>query len=535
MTHDKSSNDQDESATNLLSRREIIAGLATTGVLASGAIAASSEDSVGIGGGPMSDALSHRRSEVYRVPSSEVPSEPETARRFFYVTDADDGRYSVGDLVEDTGDTVQRVDLGVRSLNTDDARITNWQTTGSRPHGQSHLFPPGAAMPSRENGVVTIEADDNKTETYNILFPEMKARGLPWATAISVYNTGDTGYCTWSQTAEMAAYGAEVATHNEGSGTVSNLPSASQDDVLYSTLDQKETVETHDIMVRRHTTSGTPDFESRDDMESFAGRLLAGEFMSIGHVMRRSGGENSGRGALGNSYYDQREHITNKSVTYIKRMVDFAAASGSAICFNIHPHTIGDTGNLTTSDLQTVLDYIETKRNNGNLNVVTPTTAHYLTGDCRDNHLNPFPGFEDSNVIQDSDIPGAWLRSSAAVTINTTTARNGTNSLEIGTGYENVRMIVGLPHVTNHIKMEGWVRSKGSGTSSEVRLQCRNADLYPDYSGTIGRRDEVVGDTWTHVATTWQVPKKYNATEVQIFNKDSTNNLLVDDFYVYPV
>lgn len=120
-------------------RRSVIAALGSSGLFAAMAASQqSSQSSVGIGGGPMSDELSHLNLQWYEGPESELPSAG-VEGRFFHVT-SDGTNWTTGDVLRDDGNSWSKLDVGLGaaradSVDTDVATINNTVEVYIDPNG----------------------------------------------------------------------------------------------------------------------------------------------------------------------------------------------------------------------------------------------------------------------------------------------------------------------------------------------------------------------------------------------------------------
>lgn len=131
MTQDTA--DSDRRTDSRLSRRQWLTAIAASGSLAVLGSAAAQDTEpardLTVGGGPMSDAMSGALAKLYRGPTSKL-DDAGVEGRYFQVTidDANLG-YQAGDLLEDTGDEWQVLDIGFGAVDTDVLTNTDYNET----------------------------------------------------------------------------------------------------------------------------------------------------------------------------------------------------------------------------------------------------------------------------------------------------------------------------------------------------------------------------------------------------------------------
>jgi len=89
-------------------RRQVITALGAAGVLGASSTATASD--VSVGGGSMSDPISHLNLEWYEGPEDELPS-PGVEGRYYRVTSGG-ALWNTGDVLEDTGDQWVKTNIG---------------------------------------------------------------------------------------------------------------------------------------------------------------------------------------------------------------------------------------------------------------------------------------------------------------------------------------------------------------------------------------------------------------------------------------
>ncbi|WP_135306371.1 polysaccharide deacetylase family protein [Haloarcula amylovorans] len=429
------------------------------------------------------------------------------------------------------------------SVITDEGKINNYLNAKQvRPTGRlgQHTTPIGGG---RGNGTIAIETDDHRTGTYTEAYQDLKDRGLPWAIACYPPRVGEAPESVnWEELAQMYADGCEIALHPAGIDVLKD----NEDEIYNFLIEQRNNLQDRGIYSQRVVFSSDPDFNNRSDWESFGGRLLLGAFNSVGnHGLEWYKGTNSTQNdlnqqmAANGGMWESRYLIGNKPQSQVLDVIDNVAESGGNLTIYWHPPNIGDSGSLSRSELQTILDDVATKRNNGNLNVVTPTAMKYLVGNARDNHVNPYPSFgkSDGLLYTGGTQPSKWAVTSSATTINTTTGRTGPNSLEIAPN-EEAKYRWMHNSMTNCFVVEGYARTKASGTTANLQadIGIRANNDYPDMDSFFqpGQRVFSLNDTWTKFVTTAQTHYEFPAEQINLENRDDAEPILVDDVYIYP-
>lgn len=118
MTKDKPTDGMENGLST--TRRGALAGAAGAGLLA--VLGGSVQGDTGGGGGPAADELAHLLSRSYEGPASELPDAGVEGRRYF-VTDGDEPGFEQWDVLRDNGESWERMDLGVGSVNAE--RLNN--------------------------------------------------------------------------------------------------------------------------------------------------------------------------------------------------------------------------------------------------------------------------------------------------------------------------------------------------------------------------------------------------------------------------
>lgn len=402
-------------------------------------------------------------------------------------------------------------------------------TQRMRPTGHPKFASTAGVYGSRDKGIIALETDDARTETYTEAYPDLKDRGLPWSIAVPVDTMADSEHVSWSELEEMAAHGAEITVHSGGV----DLVSGTEDEIYHELVEQFETLRDRGIEPASIVTAGNPNFESLADLKTYGGRLALGKYLRVRGVKRNPAASDS-YGGFGGGVTDSAHQIERMSQTEVEAVIDAAVTSRSAITLYWHPHDIGDTGVLTRSELQSILDTIETERNNGNINVVTPTSAKHLVGDSHDHHINGHPGIEKSSAIQSSEqVVGCYYNASGDSSRNTSQSRSGSASLELAGGNGTVQQIVRVPDATRCLAVECYIKSKNTDSHGTLRVYNNATNNWPDYSGLQGQKDQDTTNNWTKYCVSIGITKDANAAKVDIRNIGN-NPILVDDIYIYP-
>lgn len=528
MSYDNDNSDandvRDESMSQT-TRRGLLGALGVAGLASLG----SSSASANLSGGPEADAMAEYRVPTYRVPESDLDS-PGVVGREVTITSGG-ATYDTGDQLVDVGDRWELVSPNYGSLSTDGARFDKYSNTYSRPNGQP-AFSNVNGFGDRDVGTIALETDDAKSETYTGWFQWCKNRGLPFSVAVPPRQVGTGDYCDWSEIAEMAAYGAEIANHTQGGEESGDLPDISEDGAIEKVITFREELEERGFKIQRLVTSGDADFADLEEMETFAGRLVMGNTNTVGQVKSYYGASPRSRAYCSSGgAIDPRWIVDGIDRSDIEDRIELVANSASTLTLAFHPHSFGDSGVLTGAEVRQILTKIEQLRDAGELNVVTPSVSRVMVGDSRDHAMNPDPSFEHSAVLSSNNWPATWQKSSSSVTLSST-SRTGSNSVEIPNG-ESIEQTFNVPERANAVVIEGYARAKSTDQTAEIATQQNYPGDWDDYTGVNGRYRTEVDDSWTKFKGLIGLHRSYNSASPEIYHNNG-DTLLVDDIYVYP-
>lgn len=254
----------------------------------------------------------------------------------------------------------------------------------------------GIRIPS--GAAVVLRSDDSGDEELNIMTPELNSRGLngTFAESLLIDDPGTYTRLTATQIQTMAAQGHEIANH-----------STHHDDPTSSALAVARIAEMQSLLLAQdiHCDSfiqpGTwldnhMGIYTADEAESrWYGNLMRGNFAASGAYVddpsklgithpfpafRKYGGEH-------------QENDDAATAAAVQAQIDEVIARNGYLHILIHGYLLNEPGQMTTATYQTILNYIQTKRNAGLLDVLTFTGALYAE---RGPYINLIadPGFE---------------------------------------------------------------------------------------------------------------------------------------------
>ena len=303
----------------------------------------------------------------------------------------------------------------------------------------------GGVVGTNGKGAVSFRFDHIRDFGLKV-FPLFQARGLVASvthnTDMALQTTGDE---TWDSIRTYVENGIEIWSHSS-----SHLDPTGKgyEHLIYELVESKEKIESEEIKCMgwampgtTPTTDETPyggdgltKFE--DFYETDAGRIVTRTYgiseTDAGSIYR----------PLVPGLYHGLNHITidKLNVSQVKREIDLAIDYGLGIEFMQHPWVLDNEGILTTAQFAEILDYVVEKRDEGLLEVLTPSslvfadkrTDHRLSlitnGDFKESKWWTIPSGHTIEASGGFDSPN-FLRASTNVFTSQTFI--GVNRLEV--------------------------------------------------------------------------------------------------------
>lgn len=198
-----------------------------------------------------------------------------------------------------------------------------------------------------------------------------------------------------------------------------------------------------------------------------------------------------------------RQAVDSTALATIEGYVDNLVTYGGGAILNIHSSSLDQPGKLTTADFTALLDYIQTKRDAGQLDVLTPTGLLY----ARQSTRGKVNLLSDANLALSATgaLRGSWSVAGGAPTV--VPFGRTYNALQCNTA-NTAYLLLALRSGTarqspyRSFRWEVWAKSAVAGSTAKARIIARAIDtngvlqyVTPPDSGSV-----TVGDTWTKVA-----------------------------------
>jgi len=376
---------------------------------------------------------------------------------------------------------------------------------------------------SRTKGIIALETDDAELKTYTEAYPDCRSRGLPFSIAVPYTEIGKETHCTWAQLEEMHGNGTEIALHGIN---FENFTDASVNIII----ERKLTIErNYHIPIHSIVDTGYPDISNFMLLDSKFGQVLMQYFDRFNVSTEES---------IGNGIFDTRIQLDLNTVDFNKKIIDHVAKSGAVATLYWHPHKVGTVDHLSLTGIREILDYIQTKRTNGEIDVVTPTTSRYAIANPENSHLNSFPSFNNVDLIADG-MYSRWGQGSGTVTIDNTTGYSDSYCMRISATPGRAQCKVNWNPQIDHLMMRFWAKCATVGQSVDIWAYGAFNGTYPNWGSAISGRivgsELTIPDTWTEYYVPLGAPLNTRGTlYVNISNRGSYD-LLIDDIFIYPI
>lgn len=226
-----------------------------------------------------------------------------------------------------------------------------------------------------KKGIISIVYDDGRIDHYTEAFPIHQTYGLPFTLAIdvrNVFDTAGTGKVTYAQLKEMVKTGlTEIASHSMTHTILDSSKSFVR--TKYEILESKKHLQEMGFDVNTFVApSSMYDSADSNKME------LLKELYEVAYINYKDAQTAPVSDLVIPYPYElhslYRANVSNKTLDEMKAWVDYVEANNAWL--TIYAHGVGTSGEITTSDLDTLLSYITTK----NIDVLNPADAvTYLT------------------------------------------------------------------------------------------------------------------------------------------------------------
>ncbi len=373
----------------------------------------------------------------------------------------------------------------------------------------------GGVIGTAGRGVVALRFDDYQNIFGEKIYPLLEARGLPSSMVlISRFSTSHKWGMgtTWDDIKEWNQNGVEIWSH----GTDHNDYNKDGDSGLYSQIvTSKEEIEAQDIKVVgwalpgvKPSTKNLPynGLKKPEDYNSPTGRLLMDTYaLTEAYAYKPSR-------ILPMDVYHGANHITvsdgEETLSSSIEAIDVAIKNKSGIELMCHAGNLGEPGNMTFEEYETLLDYIKTQWDNGSIEVLTPSGMFFADPNSSNRlKLNADDSFEGLTVAN----PGAWKETKNwdGVTIETSSGRTENNLLRINGNADDSGVTQKIANLDKlgvsgeQFVFEGWCRANGNEDTAGV-VQINDYDNPNELK--IVKNAVSEGTSWTRVRFVFCVP-----------------------------
>jgi len=426
--------------------------------------------------------------------------------------------YAVGDLIyTPLGHVLRCVEAHTSTSRfTDD--LPKWLPVGAPPRERSLL---AKARTGRSGGlgvgdklVVALRFDDDHNVFKSTIAPLLYARGLPAGHA-TISDLTAQPWANATTSADVLAWnkrGVEVHSHGLDHKDPSPHDLTGAGGLYDQIVNSKATIESWGVEcqgwmqpgatalipgVTPYGTAGT----SWESLDEYASWLIRDTYpVSESYVW------GAASRPIPHQVFHGADHITiSDGLSYAATLaaLEFAFARNRNLELMVHSANLGLPGNMTVAEFTTLLDWIVARREEGLIEVLTPSGLFYA--DRTDNRFDMVRngGFEG---ISTGD--ASWL-GWGTTTVETSGGHTGSNFLRIPSGSTalvgqryNSLSSTGLDGKT--FLFEGWARSNGaSQTVARVLLQSYPSTALLNLSLTTAIP---TGATWVPVRHAFSIP-----------------------------
>jgi hypothetical protein len=401
-------------------------------------------------------------------------------------------------------------------------------------HYTSGSYSPG-------QGVIALRFDDGQVSDYNTVFPALVSRDLVGGFAITLNQVDNTPtYMTLAQIKEIEAAGNEIMCHSRTHDTGPESFAEFYDETVQAAKEMRGLGLKISSFVQPGTWSG--DYVMSPEFIGSAGdKLMRKNFWSYG------GKDAVAFDAGGNRYNmprtkEQRygwmyKGFSESSLATCQACIDNCIAEGRGSVMLIHSYRIGTGGSyISEADFLGFLDYVEAKRDAGQITVVLPTEL-FFAAPTIDISLTcpaivPELGAEIvSNGEFTANVDGYTAQNDAVLTHRDSSAVPGTPSGGADNGCLEVASTgTNAPTALKAISIErgAWYRFDVlaySPSSNVVDLAARMA-----YSANLGGADQkpTAEDVWEKIITTRRATNTSSNNSLRVSGSDSGDKAYFD-------
>jgi len=375
-----------------------------------------------------------------------------------------------------------------------------------------------------KRGIVSLRFDDGRDDDYDVVYPLLAARNLVGGFAVSEAKLDEADYMTTAEALELQMHGNEIMCHSRNHGADPAGYTAFLDETATAADDLRTAGFCINQFIQPGTWTGTYNFTTEEQLLSREGRLIRNNFAAMSAYMATPESyEMSNHFGLPRRYrYGQANHSAYAaSLATLEDYVDKVSQYGLGYTALFHPSNFDTADNITTADFTSFLDYVETARDAGLIDVMTPTAQYYAT-------KSP----TKVNLIDDGDFElsatGAWVFwqiIAGAPTVEAAAGITGNAAKVNSTAY--IQQYIGGKNLRS-LAIDCWAKS-ATGDAATARVLVR------DSTGTelIKAVETAVAGTWTHIFFTVGVRPAMAYVRVALLNNGSGPDVLFDNVQVY--
>lgn len=396
---------------------------------------------------------------------------------------------------------------------------------------------------------VALRVDHGVDQFLSTFWPLLKARGMPASMGINptsmvkTVNNSDPTTTTWAQLFAAHREGFEIWSHCSAHLD----PAATGNSLEYEIVESKKAIEAQGFVVNGISSPGispclTPDysgnFNPATSWTSYVGRLYLANYALIE-------ASNLSWGAMRylptDGCYDLG-HFTLDGLTQAAAtaQLDQAIAAGASIEFMFHPKFIFDgTVTMTTAAFTGFLDYLQTKRDAGLVEILTSSGLAFADdGSSRRVNLIRDGGLEGQTSLSGSSTPWVAGAGTGAV-INSDGGHTGSKYIHIPVSAASQTVAQSNATIRNFnvhgqtMIAEAWARC--TGANNEARMTV--TDPSDSSKILVGKTVALtVAGGWTKIRSTFTLPTNMSgAVQLIVYRGTGSGDVDFDDIGMYPV
>ncbi len=374
--------------------------------------------------------------------------------------------------------------LGQRSIEADAAVLTTLIRGSAQYHVDDEVhgpyWPAIYSDVTFTRGVVSLRFDDNDQVEYSTIYPLLRDRNLVALFAVPYDTIDAVSKCTLTQLKQMQRRGMEIACHSRTHG---GSPATVADFISETTAaaDDMRALGLHvQHFIQPGTWTGDCYFDSEAKMDGVFGRILRSYFATASSYVPVSGDTNNVCAMPRRKHFGGNGRSSNYlSVAVIEDQIDKVTMYGGGIEIYFHSYNFGTGGgNLTLAEFTTILDYIETARDGGYLDNLTPTGMNYAQQSATPHNIL----FDPQMLLQVTGTLYGWRPYSGTPTITAGAGRSGGNAATVGAGANSIsQMLIGSN--LRSLMVRVWVKSAATGVAGYARVyvQANDTSKLNDY------------------------------------------------------